>query len=453
MKRSIDRRDFLRWTGLASAAGLSLFSGRTLFAAAQPHVVVIGGGTGGATAAKYLKIADPGIRVTIVERNRTYLRCYGSNEVLNDDITMADLEVGYDMLRSRYGIEFVFGEVDNVDVEKRRVHVQGGETLDYDRLIVSPGIDFKYGEIENYTAEVAETTMPHAWKAGPQTMLLRKQLHAMPENGTFLIVPPANPYRCPPAPYERASLMAEWFEKHKPKAKVLILDVKDRFTKDQPFMLAWNRLYGFRIPESHMNGMPEDIARPEQEGRIEWVSGSNGGKVVSVDPKRGSVTNFFGDEFQADVTTVIPNQQAGKLAFRMGLTNDAGWCDNDRYTHESTVAPNVHVIGDSIVADDMPKSGFSANTQAKVAAAQIAHLLRGEEPEEPGWANTCFSRAGSEYGVSIADVYRYDHDSGRIRSTPGSGGVSPLDAKPMANRLEGLYQESWMRAFVKDCFY
>lgn len=450
---SPDRREFLKWAGLASAAGLGLFSGRTAFANAQPHVVVIGGGTGGATAAKYLRLADPGIKVTIVERNRVYLRCYGSNEVLNDDITMEDLEIRYDVLRDKYGVNFKFGTVDNVDPDARRVFLEGGDTLDYDRLIVSPGIDFKYGEIENYTAEVAETTMPHAWKAGPQTMLLRKQLHAMPEDGTFLIVPPANPYRCPPAPYERASLMAEWFGKHKPNAKILILDVKDGFTKDQPFMLGWSRLYGFRIPDSHMNGMPEDVARPEQEGRIEWVSGSDGGKVVSVDPKRGTVRNFFGDEFKADVTTVIPNQQAGKLAFRMGLTNDVGWCDNDRYTHESTVHPNIHVIGDSIVADDMPKSGFSANTQAKVAAAQVAHLLRGEEPEEPGWANTCFSRVGSEYGVSIAAVYRYNESNGRIVSTPGSGGVSPLDANAMINRLEGLYQESWMRAFVDDCFY
>lgn len=453
MKSHLDRREFLKRAGLASAAGLGLFSGYNAFGAAQPHVVVIGGGAGGATAAKYLKLADPGIQVTVVERNRVYRRCFGSNEVLNDDIGMEDLEIRYDVLRDKYGVHFVFGTVDNVDPDRRRVFLEDGDTLDYDRLVVSPGIDFNYDALEHYSEEVAETTMPHAWKAGPQTRLLRRQLHAMPVDGTFVIVAPPNPFRCPPAPYERASLMAEWFQKHKPRAKILILDAKDGFAKDQPFMLAWSRLYGFRIPDSHMSGMPADVARPEQEGRIEWVAGSEGGQVVSVDPERGTVSNFFGDEFQADVATVIPSQRAGKLAFRMGLTNEFGWCDNDRYTHESTVHPNIHVIGDSTVADAMPKSGFAANTQAKVAAAQIAHLLRGEEPEEPGWANTCFSRVGSDYGVSVAAVYRYDHEAEQIVSTPESGGVSPLDATAVTNRLEGLYQESWMRAFVNDCFY
>ncbi len=444
----INRREFIKLLGAGAALGSGLFGSRA-FGAAAPHVVVIGGGTGGATAAKYLKLADQNIRVTIVERNKEYVRCYGSNEVLTDHCTMDDLVIGYDALKDKYGIEFVFDEVVGVDPEKRRVDTAGGTRLDYDRLIVSPGIDYRWEAIDGFTPEVAETTIPHAWKAGPQTELLRRQIHAMPEDGTVVIAAPPNPYRCPPAPYERASLLAEWFKAHKPRAKILILDPKEGFTKDQPFMLAWNRLYGFNIPASHMEGMPDDV-RQHDSGFIEWVPGTEGGKVTGVDPKTNTVHTANLDSIQGDVVNVIPPQKAGKLAFKMGLTNAQGWCDVDRNTFESRVHKRIHVIGDSCIADAMPKSGYAANSQAKVAAAQIVHMLRDEPLEEPLFANTCFSRANTEYGVSIAAVYRVR--DGRIVSTPGSGGVSPLDAPPMANRLEALYQESWMRAFVEDTF-
>ena len=446
---NIDRRDFIKLMGAGAVAGAGLFGSRSAFSAAQPHVVVLGGGTGGATAAKYLKLADENIRVTIVERNKEYVRCYGSNEVLTDHCTMDDLTIGYETLQSKYGIEFIFDTVVGVDPHQQKVSLQDGSSVNYDRLIVSPGIDYRWEAIDGFTPEVAETSMPHAWKAGPQTELLRRQIHGMPEDGTVLIAAPPNPYRCPPAPYERASLLAEWFKTHKPRAKILLMDPKEGFTKDQPFMLAWNRLYGFNIPNSHMEGMPDDV-KTHDSGQIEWVPGSEGGKITSVEPKTNTVHTANLDTIQADVVNIIPPQKAGKLAFTMGLTNEQGWCDVNRKTFESRVHDKIHVIGDSCIADDMPKSGYAANTQAKVCAVQVAHLLRDEPLEEPLWENTCFSRANSEYGVSIADVYKLK--DGKIKKVTGAGGVSPLDAPRMANRLEALYQESWMRAFVKDCF-
>ena len=431
-----------------SSAGLAPLPG---FGHSRAHVVIIGGGTGGATAAKYLKLGDESLRVTVIEANPVYRRCYGSNEVITGQFDMDSITITYDALRDKYGVDFIFDSVVGVDPETREVALMSGDKVSYDRLIVSPGIDFFWDAAEGYSQQVAEGPMPHAWKAGPQTELLRDQIDAMPEDGTMIIVPPPNPYRCPPGPYERASLLAEKFQREKPRAKILILDVKDGFAKDQPFMLGWNRLYGFQIPESKMDGMPDDIARPDSPGMIEWVPGAEGGAVEAVDAANMTVTTEIGDLHKGDVINFIPPQKAAKLAFDMDLV-EGNWCPIDHLTMESTRHKNIHVIGDACIANVMPKSGYSANTQAKVVAAQILHLLAEQPPEEPTWANVCFSRVSSSYGVSVGGIYRLDHETGEIVSTKGAGGVSPLDASHQFNRLEALYQEAWMENFVADTF-
>ncbi|AXX96771.1 NAD(P)/FAD-dependent oxidoreductase [Profundibacter amoris] len=446
-----DRRAFLKFLAAGSVMSSAGLAPNLGFGQSSPHVVIIGGGTGGATAAKYLKMGDETIRVTVIEANQIYRRCYGSNEVLTGYIDIEDIAITYDALQGKYGVEFIFDTVMEVDPQTRLITLKTGGKVTYDRLIVSPGIDFIWDGVEGYSEDVAQNAMPHSWKAGEQTLLLKRQIDAMPDNGTMIIVPPVNPYRCPPGPYERASLMSEMFQKIKPKAKILILDPKDGFAKDKPFMLGWNRLYDFQIPESKMDGMPEDINTYDQPGMIEWISGSAGGKVEAVDASAMTVTTEFGDTFHGDVINFIPAQKAAKLAFDMDLV-DGNWCPINHLTMESTRHANIHVIGDSCVADVMPKSGYSANTQAKVVAAQILHLLREEEPEEPTWSNVCFSRVSSEYGVSVGGIYRLDHESGKIISTKGAGGVSPLDASHQFNRLEALYQEAWMENFVADSF-
>ncbi|HGG05934.1 MAG TPA: pyridine nucleotide-disulfide oxidoreductase, partial [Aliiroseovarius sp.] len=326
-----DRRAFLKFIAAGSVMSSAAVAPGMAFGQAAPHVVIIGGGTGGATAAKYLKLGDETVRVTVIEANQVYRRCYGSNEVLTGYVDLDDITITYDALQSKYGVEFIFDTVTAVDPETRKVSLKSGAQVTYDRLIVSPGIDFIWDGTDGYSQSLAETTMPHAWKAGAQTMLLKRQIDAMPDNGTMIIVPPPNPYRCPPGPYERASLLAEKFMQDKPKAKILILDVKDGFAKDQPFMLGWNRLYGYQIPEMKMEGMPDDIARPDSPGMIEWVAGSLGGKVGSVDADAMTVTTEFGDTFQGDVINFIPPQKAARLAFDMDLV-DGNWCPINHLT-------------------------------------------------------------------------------------------------------------------------
>ena len=445
------RRTFLSM--LAAGVSMSTASGlaRPAYAQAQAHVIVVGGGTGGCTAAKYLKMGNPDLRVTVIEPNQQIYRCWGSNEVLTGHIPMSDITITHDVLRDKYGIEFVYDRVVSNDPETKTVTVSEGDTLSYDKMIVSPGIDFVMDRVEGYDQAAADGPTPHSWKAGAQTTLLKSQIDAMPDDGTMLIIPPPNPYRCPPGPYERASLLTERFIHEKPRAKIIILDVKNGFTKDQPFMLGWNRLYGFNIPMEKMSGMPADVIQHTTPGRLEWVSADNGGEVVAMDPGAMTVTTAAGETIKADVINYIPPQTAAKLAFDMDLV-DGNWCPIQAETMESSRHKDIHVIGDVTMAGAMPKSGYSANTQAKIAAAQINLMLTGQPLLEPTWSNVCFSRVSNEYGVSIGDQYRLDRENNAIIKTDGAGGVSPLDATHQVNRMEAFYQAAWMANFEADCF-
>jgi sulfide dehydrogenase [flavocytochrome c] flavoprotein subunit len=395
-------------------------------------VVILGGGIGGATAAKYLRLAAPEIRITLVEPVKRFITCLRSTDVVVGHMGLDDITFTYDALKSKYKVNVVHDRAVGFDPNKKTVQLLDGQPLSYDRLIVSPGIDFIYGDVEGYNREAAETTLPHGWKAGPQTLLLKKQLEAMPQGGTYVLVAPPNPFRCPPGPYERASLIAEWMGKHNPSAKVIILDPKDQFTKDVPFKKAWERLYGFNTPQS----------------RIEWISASKGGKVLRVDAASKTIVAEAGT-FKADAVNYIPPQRAGTLAFRMGLTNRDGWCPVNRRTFESDIVKDVHVIGDASVADSMPKSGYSANSQAKVAVQAVADLINGKTPGEPAMINVCYSLAGENYGVSIADIFVVVNN--RIVKLPASG-VSPITESPAQPLLEAVYQRNWHRTFANDCF-
>ncbi|HDP89387.1 MAG TPA: flavocytochrome c sulfide dehydrogenase flavin-binding protein [Thioalkalivibrio sp.] len=431
---NVSRRAFIKAFGLAAVAGTGLFGASAQAQRrAAAHVVILGGGIGGSTAAKYTRIMNPDVRITLIEQNAAYITCPRSNEVITGHFTLDDLTFDYETIKSRFDVDVIIDRVVGVDPDRREVRTQGGERVSYDRLVVSPGIDFRYEEIEGYTAEVAETRMPHAWKAGPQTLLLKRQLEALPQGGTVLIAPPQNPFRCPPGPYERSSLITEWLAQHNPRAKVLILDPKDRFTKDVPFKKGWERLYGYGTEHS----------------RIEWISGSQGGRVLSVDPERMTVEAENGMH-RADLVNIIPPQKAGKLAFDIGLVDQTGWCPVDRATFKSTQLDDIHVIGDSAVCDAMPKSGYSANSHAKLVAHVIRAELSGFDPVVPTWANTCYSLVGSDYGVSISDVFELR--DGLIQKVPDSGAVSPVTDNPAQPLLESVYLKNWHRTFVKDVF-
>jgi sulfide dehydrogenase [flavocytochrome c] flavoprotein subunit len=339
----LTRRQFLGFMG-----GLPIAAGVVRRAWAQTHarVVVVGGGFGGATCAKYIRRADAALEVTLVEPRRQVITCPFSNAVIAGLRDIASVTHGYDGLRQRHGVRIIHASATVIDPTVHRVRLDDGSELVYDRLVLSPGIELRWGGIEGYDAAASEV-FPHAWEAGPQTLLLGRQLEAMPDGGLVVIAAPAEPYRCPPGPYERASLMAHYLKTHKPRSKLLILDAKNAFSKQELFRSAWESLY---------------------PGMIEWIPQSQSGHVVRVDARARTVS------------------------------------------FESTIHAGIHIIGDAAIANPMPKSAFSANNQAKTCAAAIVALLRGDAIPAPALMNTCYSLVAPEYGISIAAVYRVVDD-------------------------------------------
>ena len=426
LMKKINRRNFAKIigsAGLASTLGMP-----SLVFGASKKVVVVGGGFGGATAAKYLRKLDSSIDVTLVEPNPTYYTCPFSNTVLGGIKDMSEIAHGYGAMKNKHGVRVIHAKAKNVNSNSKTVTLDNGRKLDFDRAIVSPGVDLRFDSMEGYS-QTATDKMPHSWKAGPQTALLRRQLENMRNGGTVLICPPGNPFRCPPGPYERTSLIAHYLKTHKPKSKIIILDAKEKFSKQSLFMSGLDLHYG-------------DL--------IEWRAGTAGGKISRVDPQNMQVETEFGME-KGDVINFIPAQHAGKVARDSGLTNKKGWCPVNQVTFESTLQPGIHVIGDASIAGKMPKSGFSANSQGKVAAAAIVSELAGQEPIEPSYANTCYSLITPEHGISVAKVYKIS-DKKTIVGVKGSGGVSPKNEDPIVRRQEAIYTQGWYDAIVQDMF-
>lgn len=420
----LSRRTFLELTAATTLAALS----GSVRAKEKARIVVIGGGFGGATCAKYLRLLDDKLQVTLVERDSQYFTCPFSNLVLGGLRKLEEIGHGYDGLKAR-GIDVIHDEATAVDPVGRKVTLSNGAALEYDRLVVATGIELRFDAVEGYD-EAASELLPHAWKAGPQTALLRKQLEAMPDGGTVIISPPGNPFRCPPGPYERASMIAHYLKQNKPKSKILILDAKEKFSKQGLFTQGWEMLY---------------------PGMIEWVAGSEGGIVESVDAKTRTLTTEAGfTEHRGDVINFIPPQRAAALAQQADLTDESGWCPVNQLTFESIRHQGVYVLGDASIAGKMPKSGFSANSQAKVCAAALIASLAGRELPQPSYANTCYSLVGPDYGISVSAVYRLT-DKG-IAGVEGAGGTSPADADSEFRFKEAEYARGWYASITADAF-
>ena len=416
------RRSFLATsTALASAA---LFPMPAL-AQAAPRVVVVGGGFGGTSVAREIKKLNPKISVTLVEASPTFTACPFSNLVIGGLRDLKAQQFNYDKVRAA-GVNVVIGTAIGVNATGQTLRL-ADMTLPYDRLVLSPGIDLRWDALPGYN-EAAAAKMPHAWRAGEQTTLLRSQLTAMEDGGLVVMSVPANPFRCPPGPYERASLIAHYLKTSKPKSKLLVLDAKDAFSKQRLFQNAWKELY---------------------PNHLEWVSLSAGGKVNSVDPETNTLTTDFGKQ-AAKVANVIPPQRAGRIAELAGVTNQTGWCPIDPVTFESRQMPGIHVIGDATIAGAMPKSAFTANSQAKVCAAAVVKLLAGEKPAQPKLINTCYSVVAPDYGISVAGVY--EPASGVLADVKGSGGVSPADAPADVRKTEAVYADAWFRTITSEVF-
>ena len=442
-----DRRTFLKALAAAPVASV-LAIPRVHANTPKARVLVVGGGYGGATAAKYLRVLDPAIAVTLVERETLYTSCPLSNEVISGERDIKTLEVGYDGLR-QHGVEILHDEAGQIDPVKKTVATAGGKTLEYDALVLSPGVDFDFGAIEGLTRELAETRLPHAWKAGPQTLLLKRQLEGMPDGGTFIIVVPPGPFRCPPGPYERAAQVALHCKTHgKAKSKVLILDANDSFSKKALFEQAWKELYGYG-----------------EGGMIEWVPASKDGKVERVDPETLTCYAGFG-EYKGDVVNVIPPHHAGKIAKDLGLaTFKDKWCEVRPENMESTKQKDIYVVGDACVGGELasnnpfPKSAHMAISQAKVVAASLVAKFNGLPPPEPIYTNTCYSVVGHDWGFSVVHLFRVD--AGQWVYVKSGSGISPVTmgtkeapkpVPPLYRKLEVEYADGWLRNVMADAF-
>ena len=418
------RRDFLKRAALAACAPLPFRP--ALAQGSAGRVVVIGGGFAGATCAGALKRLDPRLAVTLVEQNPTFTACPFSNEVIAGLRGLRNQQFNYEKL-AESGVALVLLAATGVDPQARAVTLVGGTRLSYDRLVVAPGIDIRWDGLPGY-GETAAEKMPHAWKAGVQTTLLRRQLEAMEDGGLVVISAPANPYRCPPGPYERASMIAHYLKTKKPRSKLILLDAKDAFSKQKLFQNAWTELY---------------------PGLIEWVSLSSGGKVTAVDPAALTLTTDF-QTYKPAIANVIPPQKAGHIAELAGVADRSGWCPIDPVTFESTLQPKIHVIGDAAIAGAMPKSAFAANAEAKVCAAALAALLAGGTPVMPKLINACYSLVAPDYGISVAGVYQ--PANGQIVEVAGAGGVSPLDAPAATRAAEANIADGWFRTITAEAF-
>jgi sulfide dehydrogenase [flavocytochrome c] flavoprotein subunit len=416
----MNRRQLLKLAGATAALSAA---GCATTGAGKARVVVIGGGYGGATAAKYIKLWDPGIDVTLVERQPFFISCPISNLVLGGHWSMDDIRRPYSGLE-RHGVRVVHDEVTAIDAAKKTVALGSGATLGYDRLVVSPGVDFNFGEVAGLEVANRNSRILHSWKAGRETLLLRSQLEAMRDGGVYVLSVPLAPYRCPPGPYERVCQVASYFKKAKPKSKILVVDANPDVTSKGPlFKRAWSELY---------------------PGMIEFRGNS---KAIGVDEKTMTI-KLEVDDVKGDVLNVVPPQRAGDIAVKAGLvTHNNRWCNVDWRTMESTAVKDVHVLGDATLsAPAMPKSGHMANNHAKVAAAAIVELLNGRAPNPaPVMTNTCYSFVSESEVIHVASVHQWSDKDKTIAPVPGSGGVSSA-----RSHQEAIYGWSWAQNIWAD---
>jgi NADPH-dependent 2,4-dienoyl-CoA reductase/sulfur reductase-like enzyme len=420
----LSRREFLKRAATGAAA--ATLPAPAMAEKAGGRVVVVGGGFAGASCARTMKRLDPRTAVTLVEPSQTFTACPFSNNVIAGMRDLKAQQFGYGKFDAA-GVNVTFVPATRIDGDARAVILGNGARLAYDRLVLAPGIDIRWDGLPGYTEQAAER-MPHAWRAGAQTLLLRKQLESMSDGGLVVISAPANPFRCPPGPYERASLIAHYLKTRKPKSKLIVLDAKDAFSKQGLFLAAWQELY-------------PDL--------IEWVPLSKGGRVTSVDPNSNTLTTEFGSH-KAAVANVIPPQKAARIAELAGVADKTGWCPIDPVTFESKLRPNIHVVGDACIAGGMPKSAFAANAQAKACAAAVVKMLVGEKPQEPRLINTCYSQVAPDYGISVTGVY--EPRGGLLADIKGAGGVSPAKTDRAFREQEANFANAWFKTITEEVF-
>ena len=420
-----NRRQFLQSVAAAVLAPAA-FPSPVVAQGVGPHIVIVGGGFAGATCARLLKKSDPQLAVTLVEKSPVYTAPPMSNAVIAGLRDLKQQQFNYAEIQAS-GVAVAISAATAVDPHGRTVTLADGSGLTYERLVIAPGIDFRWDAIEGYD-EAAAAIIPHAYKGDQQIKLLRSQLEAMGNGGTVVISAPVNPARCPPGPYERASLIAHYLKTKKPRSKVIVLDAKDSFTMQWLFEAAWKELY---------------------PGLIEWVSISDGGSLTSVDVTTRTLSTDF-ETYEAAVANVIPPQKAGHIAVMAGVADRTGWCPVDPVTFASRLQPNIHVIGDAAIAGAMPRAASAANSQAKICAAAITKLIAGETPAPPTLTSSCYSLIAPEYAISQRGTYRPVGD--QYNDAEGGPVVSLLGAGREVRRSEAKQAHAWFQTIIGEVF-
>jgi len=419
--RWLTRRDVARSISVSVAASMLPWPS---FAQAAPRIVVIGGGFGGASCARALRQLDAKLQVTLIEPSQIFTACPFSNEVIAGLRELQAQQFNYERTAAE-GVTVIAQAATKIDPQARSVDLADGGSISYDRLVLSPGIELRFDALPGYDQDAA-LKMPHAWKAGEQTALLRKQIEAMEDGGTVVLAVPAAPLRCPPAPYERASLIAHYLKNKKPRSKILILDAKDGFSQQKLFEAAWKELY---------------------PGMIERIALSQGGRVTSVDAATNTIVTDFGN-YTAQVASVIPPQRAGRIAEIAGAADNTGWCPIDPVNFASKLVPNIHVIGDAAIAGGIPKSASAAHAQGKACAAAIMNMLSGKSPETPRLTGICYNTVAPGYAFSLSGVYQpKDGQFAEVEST-----TSPVNAPRDVRAREAEAAENWFKTITVDTF-
>ena len=432
--RSIEDRERREAIKLLAACSLGAFL--PLSAADDPensmHVVIVGGGIGGASTAKYLRLLNTHVKITIIEPNREYIFCPGSNELLPGWKDIKDLTVTYTTLKHRYNVDVIEDHATYIDYDKKEVSLKKGGKVTYDNLVVSPGPTYDYSAIEGYNSHLANTRFPSAWHVSHQNIILKEQIHALPRGGTVLISVPPNPYRCPPAPYERATFIAGMLKQSDPTAKVMILDAKDDFVFKDIYSYYWKKNFNYT----------------NKDASIEWISGSNGGHVTQLDAKDSLLINTQGEKFKGDVINIIPPHKAAKFAFDNDLTT-GDWCSVEYQDYSSTRHKDLYIIGDTILSEPMPKTGYVASNQARVVAQAINNKIHGKPIPTPFIVNDCIAMVEKGLGMTLSEVFRYN---GRGKPLVEKHYVPAIDKnKKQELMLEELAQV-WQRNFRRSVF-
>ena len=417
----VTRRDVAR--GIAAVAAMAALPYPSL-AQSPARVAVIGGGFGGASCARALRQLDGKLQVTLIEPNRIFTACPFSNEVISGSRELGQQQFTYDRIAAE-GVTVIAQAAAKIHPERRTVELADGNSLTYDRLVLAPGIDMRFDALPGYD-EAASARMPHAWKAGEQTVLLRKQIEAMDDGGVVVLAVPSAPLRCPPAPYERACLIAHYLKASKPRSKILILDAKDGFSQQRLFENAWKELY---------------------PGMIERIALSQGGRVTSVDPATNSIITDFGN-YTATVANVIPPHKAGRIAEIAGAVDKTGWCPIDPVTFASRLVPDIHVIGDAAIAGGIPKSASAASAQGKACAAAIVNAFSGKSPEMPRLNGACYNTVAPGYAFSLKGIYQ--PRDGQFAEAEVS--ISPVDAPREVRQREAVQALDWFNKITADAF-